>query len=94
MSYSLVIEVDKADWIDSEHTDEVMIPLFVEDTDGTPMKRKVSCRVECGFAIPKLTLQFVQPRRNYASIEYLEESGDLVFDFRVEKVQGGGDTKR
>jgi len=59
-----------------DNTDEVMIPLFVEDTDGTPMKRK-----------------FVQPRRNYASVEYLEESGDLVFDFRVEKVQGGGDTK-
>lgn len=39
-------------------------------------------------------VKFVQPRRNYASIEYLEESGDLVFDFRVEKVQGGGDTKR
>lgn len=27
---------------DKHDTDEVMIPLFVEDTDGTPMKRKVS----------------------------------------------------
>jgi hypothetical protein len=38
--------------------------------------------------------QFVQPRRNYASVEYLEDSGDLVFDIRVERTPGGGDTKR
>lgn len=34
---------EEADNIDKQDTDEVMIPLFVEDTDGTPMKRKVSC---------------------------------------------------
>lgn len=38
--------------------------------------------------------QFVQPRRNYAIVEYLQETGDLVFDIRVEKTQGGGETKR
>ncbi len=76
-----------------------MIPLFVEDTDGTPMKRKVSSKKEevccTPFCPAQLTrVQFVQPRRNYAAIEYLEETGDLVFDIRVEKEQGGGETKR
>ncbi|TXT06137.1 hypothetical protein VHUM_03610 [Vanrija humicola] len=34
---------------------------------------------------------YVLPRRNYTAIEYLE-SGDLLFDIRVEKKQGAGDT--
>lgn len=59
---------------DSEQTDEIMIPLFVTDTDGKPMAKK-----------------FVQPRRNYAAVEYTEK-GELVFDIRVEKAQGAGET--
>lgn len=31
----------QANMPDKADTDEVMIPLFVEDTDGSPMKRKV-----------------------------------------------------
>jgi hypothetical protein len=33
----------------------------------------------------------VQARRNYTAVEYME-SGELVFDFRVEKEQGLGET--
>ncbi|ORY35022.1 putative plasma membrane protein [Naematelia encephala] len=36
--------------------------------------------------------KIVQPRRNYAAVEYEESTGNLVFDFRVEKAQGAGET--
>lgn len=42
-------------------------------------------------AAPADTPQFVLPRRNYAAVEFLE-SGDLLFDIRVEKHKGSGDT--
>jgi hypothetical protein len=35
----------------------------------------------------------VLARRNYASVDYLD-NGELLFDFRVEKSQGAGETKR
>lgn len=35
----------------------------------------------------------MQPRRNYAAIDYLP-SGDLLFDIRVEKQPGKGETMR
>ncbi|WWD20042.1 hypothetical protein CI109_104515 [Kwoniella shandongensis] len=56
-------------------TDETMIPLFQQDTDGS-----------------KLKTNLVQPRRNYASIDYLTETGELQFDYRIEKSQGAGET--
>lgn len=31
--------------------------------------------------------------RNWCSVEYHQESGELEFDIRVEKVRGGGETK-
>lgn len=56
-----------------EHTDEKMIPLFTQDTDGTKLKRP-----------------FVLARRNYAAIIYNEHTGELNFEFRVEKAPGVG----
>ena len=55
-------------------TDEILIPLFTQDTDGSHMKRKL-----------------VQPRRNYAAVEY-KEDGELMFDIRCEKDHGAGET--
>jgi hypothetical protein len=55
-------------------TNERLIPLFTNDTDGKPMSRKL-----------------VQARRNYTIVEYLP-TGELVFDIRVEKSQGLGET--
>jgi hypothetical protein len=34
----------------------------------------------------------VQARRNYTAVDYLPDSGELQFDFRVEKEQGLGET--
>ena len=31
--------------------------------------------------------------RNWCSVEYHQETGELEFDIRVEKVKGGGETK-
>lgn len=77
-----------------------MIPLFSEDTDGSPLKRKVGIAggppagSRSSASMPRLTiLQLVLARRNYASVDYLE-SGELLFDFRIEKSQGAGETKR
>lgn len=36
-------------------------------------------------------IQLVQARRNYAIVSYLQ-TGELEFDFRVEKFQGAGET--
>ncbi|WRT69400.1 uncharacterized protein IL334_006384 [Kwoniella shivajii] len=55
-------------------TDEIMIPLFEKDTDGSASK-----------------LKYVLNRRNYTAVEY-NSAGELVFDIKVEKTQGGGET--
>jgi hypothetical protein len=36
--------------------------------------------------------QLVQARRNYAIVNYLPQSAELEFDFRVEKSVGSGET--
>ncbi|RSH91537.1 hypothetical protein EHS25_009836 [Saitozyma podzolica] len=60
---------------DKDMTDEIMLPLFTKDTNGSPMKR-----------------QFVMARRNYATVECLASS-ELLFDLRIEKFKGAGETK-
>jgi hypothetical protein len=84
-------------------TDEMMLPIFTKDTDGSAMKRHVSGLVlPCGscYGFSRTSsfepstfadIQFVQPRRNYAIVEY-KPTGELEFDIRVEKEQGGGVT--
>ncbi|WWC65575.1 uncharacterized protein I303_108193 [Kwoniella dejecticola CBS 10117] len=57
-----------------QDTDEIMIPLFMTDTDGSKSKLKTALN-----------------RRNYAAVEY-NQNGELVFDIRVEKSQGAGET--
>lgn len=94
----------------AEHTDEMMLPIFTKDTNGSPMKRHVStlpsdpytglfldpCYYKMTCARDIYTFgaddQFVQPRRNYAIVQYQPQTGDLEFDIRVEKEQGGGVT--
>jgi hypothetical protein len=85
---------------DKDNTDECMIPLFSEDTDGSPLKRKVgiapgpAAGSRSTASKPQLTIrQLVLARRNYASVDYLE-NGELLFDFRIEKSQGVGETTR
>ncbi|WVR08312.1 hypothetical protein IAU60_005365 [Kwoniella sp. DSM 27419] len=56
-------------------TDEIMIPLFDKETDGSKNTNKGHCL----------------NRRNYAAVEY-NDRDELVFDFRVEKSQGEGET--
>ncbi|WWC73414.1 uncharacterized protein I206_107381 [Kwoniella pini CBS 10737] len=58
-----------------QDTDEIMIPLFMTDTDGSKSKMK-------GTALN---------RRNYAAVEY-NTNRELLFEFRVEKSQGAGET--
>ncbi|WWC95300.1 hypothetical protein V866_002161 [Kwoniella sp. B9012] len=57
-----------------QDTDEIMIPLFLKDTDGSASKLKTALN-----------------RRNYTAVEY-NNNGELVFDIRVEKSQGAGET--
>ncbi|KAG6919956.1 hypothetical protein DXG01_013305 [Tephrocybe rancida] len=56
-------------------TDETMIPLFQNETNGTPRKQK-----------------FIMGRRNWCAVDWDERSGDVVFDIRVEKEKGLGET--
>jgi hypothetical protein len=37
--------------------------------------------------------KYIIGARNWCSVEYLEASGEVEFDLRVEKVRGGGETK-
>lgn len=75
--------------IAAHHTDEKMIPLFEKDTDGSKLSRKVGGGQSCSPI--DADVQLVQPRRNYAAVDYLD-NGELRFDFRVEKAQGAGET--
>ena len=74
---------------DAHHTDEMMVPLFTTDTDGSKMSKSV-----CPHTLRhiKANNQLVQARRNYAIVSYLDQSAELEFDFRVEKSQGSGET--
>jgi hypothetical protein len=74
---------------DTHHTDEMMVPLFTTDTDGSKMARSVCSPLEL---VGKANNQLVQARRNYAIVNYLDQSAELEFDFRVEKSQGAGET--
>jgi len=74
---------------DTHHTDEMMVPLFTTDTDGSKMARSV-CPPFMSFY--GANNQLVQARRNYAIVNYLDQSAELEFDFRVEKSQGAGET--
>jgi len=56
-------------------TDEVMVPLFKKDTDGTPLKANL-----------------VMGRRNWCQVEWDQPSGDLIFDIRVERAKGHGNS--
>jgi len=40
----------------------------------------------------KMSKPYTMPRRNYASVQYLEDTGELRFDIRIEKSQGAGET--
>ncbi|KAF9050660.1 hypothetical protein BDZ89DRAFT_1057108 [Hymenopellis radicata] len=56
-------------------TDETMIPLFAQDTDGSSRKSK-----------------HIMGRRNWCSIGWDDMTGDLVYDLRVEKEKGMGES--
>ena len=75
---------------DAHHTDEMMVPLFTTDTDGSKMAKSVC--PPCHLIFDKANNKLVQARRNYAIVSYLDQSAELEFDFRVEKSQGSGET--
>ncbi|KAG7092398.1 hypothetical protein E1B28_008755 [Marasmius oreades] len=54
-------------------TDETMLPVFTNDTDGSPRRQK-----------------YIMGKRNWCSTVFDESTGDLVFDIRVEKEKGIG----
>jgi hypothetical protein len=56
-------------------TDEVMVPLFATDTDGSSRKQK-----------------YIMGRRNWCIIETDPNTGELLFDVRVEKAKGEGNS--
>ncbi|KAJ9097271.1 hypothetical protein QFC21_004940 [Naganishia friedmannii] len=58
------------------NTDEIMLPLFEIDVDGSTRKNK-----------------YVIGRRNYAIARMDAATRDLIFDIRLEIVQGEGNTK-
>ncbi|KAK2460600.1 hypothetical protein APHAL10511_007070 [Amanita phalloides] len=57
------------------NTDETMLPLFVEDTDGTQRVQK-----------------HIMGRRNWCQVDWNPNSGELVFDLRIESQKGKGTT--
>jgi len=57
-------------------TDETMIPLFTHDPDGTPRDKN----------------KFIMGRRNWCAVWWDRNSGELVFDIRVEKGKGLGES--
>ncbi|KAH7922819.1 hypothetical protein BV22DRAFT_1069793 [Leucogyrophana mollusca] len=57
-------------------TDETMIPLFSHEPDGTPRKQN----------------KFVMGRRNWCAAWWDSQTGEMVFDIRVEKEKGMGDS--
>ena len=52
------------------------MPLFDKDTDGTSKPRSL----------------YIMGRRNWCCITLKQPSGDLLFDIRVEKEKGHGET--
>lgn len=42
----------------------------------------------------KSSFPYVMPRRNWTSIEFDDETGDLVYDIKIEIEKGSGTTKR
>ncbi|EPQ28075.1 uncharacterized protein PFL1_04402 [Pseudozyma flocculosa PF-1] len=59
------------------HTKETMVPLFEEDLEGKKLK----------------TDKYIIGARNWCAVTLQEQTGELEFDLRVEKVRGGGETK-
>ncbi|KAF8447483.1 hypothetical protein L210DRAFT_849761 [Boletus edulis BED1] len=57
-------------------TDEIMIPLFTREPDGTPREKN----------------KFIMGRRNWCAVRWDQQSGELVFDIRVEKGKGLGES--
>jgi hypothetical protein len=57
-------------------TDEFMMPLFTHDPDGTPREQN----------------KFIMGRRNWCAVWWDRNSGELVFDIRVEKEKGVGES--
>ncbi|KAF8061567.1 hypothetical protein FPV67DRAFT_1563868 [Lyophyllum atratum] len=56
-------------------TDETMMPIFQNETNGQPRKQK-----------------FIMGRRNWCKVVWEPQTGDLIFDIRVEKEKGLGET--
>ncbi|GLB35393.1 hypothetical protein LshimejAT787_0209580 [Lyophyllum shimeji] len=56
-------------------TDETMMPVFQNETNGQPRKQK-----------------FIMGRRNWCKVEWDPQTGDMIFDIRVEKEKGLGET--
>lgn len=52
------------------------IPLFTHDPDGTPRDKN----------------KFIMGRRNWCAVGWDRNSGELVFDIRVEKGKGLGES--
>ena len=74
------------------------MPLFKHDTDGSVRKSPV--RTACGDELAATFAhtangrsQYIMGRRNYTSIQFDEQTGNLNFDICVEKTQGTGETK-
>ncbi|KAF9246124.1 hypothetical protein BU15DRAFT_84931 [Melanogaster broomeanus] len=57
-------------------TDETMMPIFTHEPDGTPRAKN----------------KYIMGRRNWCAIWWDSYTGDLVFDIRVEKEKGLGDS--
>ncbi|KAG9318865.1 adenylate cyclase associated N terminal-domain-containing protein [Chiua virens] len=57
-------------------TDEVMMPLFTHEPDGTPRVKN----------------KYIMGRRNWCATWWDQSSGELVFDIRVEKGKGLGES--
>ncbi|KAF8557334.1 hypothetical protein OG21DRAFT_1475599 [Imleria badia] len=57
-------------------TDEFMMPLFTHDPDGTPRDKN----------------KVIMGRRNWCAVWWNRNSGEMVFDIRVEKGKGLGES--
>jgi len=77
----------------SADTDEKMVSQIRQSTVG--LIHKGGCQIalfgtDTDGSKPKS--QYIMGRRNWCCITLLQQSGDLLFDIRVEKEKGHGET--
>lgn len=59
---------------------------------GTPKFISLTVEPHQSSTMSKSSQMFIMGKRNYCMVNWEEQTGDLVFDIRVEKEKGYGET--